>query len=55
MAVEFISRKDYYDKVVARVASVKRSLWTGTADIKDLHGKTGNSSYPCKRTRAAFP
>ncbi len=46
MAVEFISGKDHYDKVVARVASVKKSLWIGTADIKDLHVKSGNSTEP---------
>jgi phosphatidylserine/phosphatidylglycerophosphate/cardiolipin synthase-like enzyme len=31
---------------VAKVASVRKSLWIGTADIKDLHVKTGNSSEP---------
>ena len=46
MAVEFISGKDHYDKVIARVASVRKSLWIGTADIKDLHVKAGNSSEP---------
>lgn len=46
MAVEFISNKDHYDKVVARVTSVKKSLWIGTADIKDLHVKSGNSTVP---------
>ncbi len=46
MAVEFISGKDHYDKVVARVASVKKSLWIGTADIKDLHVKSSNSTEP---------
>lgn len=37
MAVEFISGTDHYSKVIARVASVRKSLWIGTADIKDLH------------------
>lgn len=46
MAVEFISGTDHYDKVIAKVASVKRSLWIGTADIKDLYVKTGNSTEP---------
>lgn len=46
MAVEFISGKDHYDKVVARMASVRKSLWIGTADIKDFHVKAGNSSEP---------
>ena len=46
MSVEFISGKDHYDKVVERVASVKKSLWIGTADIKDLHVKAGNKTKP---------
>lgn len=46
MAVEFISGKDHYEKVIARVASVRRTLWIGTADIKDLHVKVGNASEP---------
>ena len=46
MAIEFISGKDHYDKVVARVATVRKSLWIGTADIKDLHVRTGNSTEP---------
>ncbi|MDE5585362.1 MAG: phospholipase D family protein [Muribaculaceae bacterium] len=46
MAVEFISGKDHYDKVVAKVASVKKSLWIGTADIKDLHVKSGSATEP---------
>lgn len=41
MGIEFISGKDHYDKVIERVASVKKSLWIGTADIKDLHIKAG--------------
>ena len=46
MAVEFISGTDHYTTVIDRVASVKKSLWIGTADIKDLHVKAGNSSEP---------
>ena len=46
MAVEFISGTDHYTKVIDRVASVKNSLWIGTADIKDLYVKSGNSSEP---------
>ena len=46
MAVEFISGKEHYDRVVARVASVKKTLWIGSADIKDLYVKSGNSTEP---------
>lgn len=46
MTTEFISGKDHYDKVVARAASVRKSLWIGTADIKDLHIKSGGKTKP---------
>lgn len=46
MAVEFISGKDHYDKFVAKVASVRKSLWIGTADIKDLYVKSGTETEP---------
>ena len=46
MATEFISDTDHYNKVLSKVASVKRALWIGTADIKDLHVKVGNSTQP---------
>lgn len=46
MSVEFISGNDHYGKVIEKVASVRKSLWIGTADIKDLHVKAGNSSEP---------
>lgn len=46
MATEYISGTDHYDKVICRVASVKKAIWIGTADIKDLHVKSGNSTEP---------
>ncbi len=46
MAVRFITGVEHYNDVLARVASVKRSLWIGTADIKDLHVKVGNATEP---------
>ncbi len=46
MGIEFVSGKDHYDKVIERVASVKKTLWIGTADIKDLHVKVGNKAKP---------
>lgn len=39
----------HYDTVVALVASVKKSLWIGTADIKGLHVKAGNGTKPFLR------
>ena len=44
--LQYISDIDHYNQVLARVASVKRSLWIGTADIKDLHVKVGETTKP---------
>lgn len=46
MAIEFISDSEHYAKVTGRVTSVKRSLWIRTADIKDLHVKSGSGTKP---------
>lgn len=46
MATEFITGNDHYDKVISRVTSVKKSLWIGTADIKDLHVKSAAVTKP---------
>ena len=46
MATQFIFGIDHYNKVLSRVASVKRSLWIGTADIKDLYVKVGSQTKP---------
>ena len=43
---QFISDTDHYSSVLGRVQSVKRSLWIGTADIKDLHVKVGDTTKP---------
>ena len=43
---EYISNIDHYNQVLARVATVKKSLWIGTADSKDLHVKVGNDTKP---------
>ena len=46
MSVEYISDIEHYTKIINRVASVKKSLWIGTADIKDLHVKAGTRTKP---------
>lgn len=33
----YISNTDHYKEVVSRMLSVKRTLWIGTADIKDVY------------------
>ena len=44
--IQFISNSDHYGEVLARVQSVKRSLWIGTADIKDLYVDVGKEKKP---------
>ena len=44
--IDYISGTDHYNAVLARVADVRRSLWIGTADIKDLHVKVGDATKP---------
>ena len=43
---QFISNEDHYEKVIERIKSVKKVLWIGTADIKDLYVKDGKSLKP---------
>ena len=42
----YISNSDHYKEVLSRVKSVKRSLWIGTADIKDLYVEVDNDIKP---------
>lgn len=46
MATHYIKDIEHYNRVLSRVASVKHTLWIGTADIKDLHVKVGSDSEP---------
>ena len=42
----FISNSEHYKEVLARVQTVKHTLWIGTADIKDLYVEVGNEKKP---------
>lgn len=42
----YISNTDHYKDVLSRVQSVKRMLWIGTADIKDLYVEAGKEKKP---------
>lgn len=42
----YISNGDHYREVVARMLSVKRTLWIGTADIKDLYVNVNGEVKP---------
>lgn len=42
----YISNEEHYTKVIEKIASVKKTLWIGTSDIKDLYVKDGRSRKP---------
>lgn len=44
--VKYIQNEQHYNDVLSRIASVKESLWIGTADIKDLYVKVGPEATP---------
>ncbi len=43
---QYISNENHYEKVIERIKTVKKTLWIGTADIKDLYVKDGHGSKP---------
>lgn len=45
--LKYISNSDHYKEVIEKSLKVKKSLWIGTADIKDLYIKSGiNGTKP---------
>lgn len=46
MFTQYISNEQHYTEVISRIASVRETLWIGTADIKDLYVKQGNDTIP---------
>lgn len=42
----YIANDAHYDQVIERIKDVKKTLWIGTADIKDLYVKDGRSTKP---------
>ena len=44
--IKLITDTAHYSEVLALVSKVKRSLWIGTADIKDLYVKVGSQMKP---------
>lgn len=45
-AIRYIANHEHYDEVIARIADVKRTLWIGTADIKDVYVSRGRGAVP---------
>ena len=44
--IKFVADIDHYKLVLEKVRSAKSLLWIGTADIKDLHVKSGLNTQP---------
>ena len=44
--IKYIQNEQHYTEVISRVATVKHSLWIGTADIKDLYVMKGKEAVP---------
>lgn len=42
----YIANDAHYDQVIERIKDVKKTLWIGTADIKDLYVKEGRGTKP---------
>ena len=42
----YISNESHYEQVIERIKNVRKTLWIGTADIKDLYVKDGRGTKP---------
>ena len=42
----YIANDAHYNQVIERIKDVKKTLWIGTADIKDLYVKDGRGTKP---------
>ena len=46
MKTVYIANEEHYADVLLKALEAERTLWIGTADIKDLHIKPGNRAIP---------
>lgn len=46
MSTTYISDEAHYADVLLKALKAERTLWIGTADLKDLHIKPGNRAIP---------
>ena len=44
--IKYIADEEHYGEVLKQVTNVRRQLWIGTADIKDLYMKSGGATLP---------
>lgn len=42
----YIANESHYEQVIERIKTVKKTIWIGTADIKDLYVKDGRGTKP---------
>lgn len=52
--LKYIADEQHYTEVIAKLTTVKHTLWIGTADIKDLYIKHGNDVIPILGTLASL-
>ena len=43
---QYIANDAHYDKVIDKIKDCKKTLWIGTADLKDLYVKDGRGTKP---------
>ena len=43
---QYIANEEHYEQVIERIKTVKKTLWIGTANIKDLYVKAGRGTKP---------
>ena len=44
--IQYIANRQHYDDVIGLIGSVKKTLWIGTAVIKDVYVKSGTEAIP---------
>lgn len=47
--LKYIKNEQHYTLLVEAIRQVKRMLWIGTADLKDLYIKEGKGTVPLLR------
>ena len=52
---QYIANEDHYDKVIEKIKDCKKTLWIGTADIKDLYVKEGRGTKPLLEVLSDLP
>lgn len=51
---QYIANEAHYDKVIEKIKDCKKTLWIGTADIKDLYVKDGRGVLQLQKHETAI-